>query len=93
MNDTSAQILHDYIMQDLITGSKLSQQEMDFFKETYTKRRVMDMVVFTAADYPDSEVIAYAKANQDKFGQASLATITVADKATADKIKKDLGLK
>lgn len=90
IKQTREQLTHDYLMQLIVNGTQVSEQESAFFKETYAKRRTFDVVVFDQKDYPDSEVLAFANANQDKFSQASLASITLGDKASADRVFKEL---
>lgn len=69
-------------------GLKTSGAEADFIHEMGNGQRSFNMAVFNMSDYPDSEKIAFGKANAEKFVKYDFSVITVSDKAKAASILK-----
>ncbi len=69
-------------------GLKISGAEADFIHEMGNNQRSFNMAVFNMSDYPDSEKIAFGKANAGKFVKYDFSVITVSDKAKAASIFK-----
>ena len=51
-------------------------------------QRSFNMAVFNMSDYPDSEKVAFGKANSQKFVKYDFSVITVSDKAKAASLLK-----
>lgn len=71
-------------------GIKHSNAELDFLADYASNRRGFDMAIFPLSNYPESEKLAYANANADKFNKYDFSVITVSDKSTANTIAKRL---
>lgn len=69
-------------------GLKTSTAEADFIHKMGNGQRSFNMAVFNMSDYPDSEKIAFGKANAEKFVKYDFSVITVSDKAKAASILK-----
>lgn len=69
-------------------GLKTSGSEADFIHKMGNDQRSFNMAVFNMSDYPDSEKIAFGKANAGKFVKYDFSVITVSDKAKAASIFK-----
>lgn len=69
-------------------GLKESGKELDFLNSLNTTKRGFNMAVFPLSDYPESEKVAYGKANASKFAKYDFSVITVSDKSTANTAAK-----
>ncbi len=69
-------------------GLKVSNAEVDFIQKIGNDQRTFNLVSFNMSDYPDSEKVAYGKANSDKFVKYDFSIITVADKSKASSLLK-----
>ena len=69
-------------------GLKLSDNEANFIQEMGNGQRSFNMASFNMADYPDSEKVAFGKANAEKFVKYDFSIITVADKSKAASLLK-----
>ena len=69
-------------------GLKTSGAEADFIHKMGNAQRSFNMAVFNMSDYPDSEKVAFGKANAEKFVKYDFSVITVSDKAKAASILK-----
>ncbi|HOX31929.1 MAG TPA: SurA N-terminal domain-containing protein [Spirochaetales bacterium] len=64
---------------DAILGRTPSSKETAFVKEMAKDTRTIEYVAFPLADYPDSEVAAYVKANPAPFKRLALSRITLGE--------------
>lgn len=69
-------------------GLKVSNEEVDFIQKIGNDQRTFNLASFNMSDYPDSEKVAYGKANSDKFVKYDFSIITVADKSKASSLSK-----
>lgn len=69
-------------------GLKVSNAEVDFIQKLGNDQRTFNLASFNMSDYPDSEKVAYGKANSDKFVKYDFSIITVADKSKASSLLK-----
>ncbi|MBQ1949585.1 MAG: peptidyl-prolyl cis-trans isomerase [Treponema sp.] len=69
-------------------GLKLSDSETAFIEKMGEKQRSFSLAVFNMNEYPESEKVAYGKANADKFVKFDLSVITVDDKVKAESVAK-----
>ncbi len=73
---------------ETLYGLKLSTAEADFIHNMGNNERTFNMASFNMNDYPDSEKVAYGKANPEKFVKYDFSIITVSDKAKAQSLLK-----
>ncbi len=73
---------------EALYGLKESDAELDFLASVGTKKRGFNMAVFPLKDFPEEEVVKFGKQNAAKFTSYDLSVITVADKATVNKVSK-----
>lgn len=73
---------------DVLYGLKKNSKEASFLKEMSEGQRTLNVASFNMADYPDSEKVAYGKANSEKFVKYDFSIITVADKGKAASLAK-----
>lgn len=78
----------DVVGSDALYGLKTSPAELDFLSSYGKDLRGFKLAVFPLADYPESEKIAFGKANSGKFVKYDVSVITVEDKATATSVAK-----
>ncbi len=88
--EIAARYNQDHFGTNGLFGLKSSESELDFLSAMDTNKRGFNMAVFAMSNYPDSEKIAYAKANPTKFIKYDMSVITVDDEATAKKVMKRL---
>ncbi len=69
-------------------GLKTSEAEADFIHNMGNNQRSFNMAVFNMSDYPNSEKVAFGKANAGKFIKYDFSVITVSDKAKAASLLK-----
>lgn len=69
-------------------GLKVSNAEVGFIQKLGNDQRTFNLASFNMSDYPDSEKVAYGKANSDKFVKYDFSIITVADKSKASSLLK-----
>lgn len=67
-------------------GLKSSQKELEFLAKMGAEKHSFDMAVFNKADYPVSEVKAYAQENKEKFSKFNLSIISVKEASQAKKV-------
>lgn len=75
---------------DDMFGTKASSKEADFIDSMASTKRGFNIAYFDKNDYPDSEVLAYANENKDKFTKYSLSVISTEDESAAKKIHNQL---
>lgn len=75
---------------DGLFGLKASDAELDFLSSLDSEKRGFDMAAFPLTGYPDSEKVAFGKANASKFVKYDMSVISVEDEATAKKVMKRL---
>lgn len=75
---------------DSLYGLKTSSAETAFLQNIGKTKRSFNMVSLNMKDYPDSEKVAYGKANSQKFVKYALSVITCDDKAKAESVAKRL---
>ncbi|MBT3275769.1 MAG: hypothetical protein HN368_21650 [Spirochaetales bacterium] len=68
---------HQQYLQDMIHSGLYSSKEADFLKEMARDERSFSYVLFSYADFPDSEVAAYAEENASLFREIKVSRITV----------------
>lgn len=73
---------------DTLYGLKSSDAETAFIEKMGENQKSFNMAVFNMNEYPESEKIAYGKANSEKFVKYDFSVITVDDKAKADTVAK-----
>lgn len=73
---------------ETLYGLKNSAAEADFIHKMGNGQRSFNMAVFNMSDYPDSEKVAFGKANSQKFVKYDFSVITVSDKAKAASLLK-----
>ncbi|WP_407425209.1 peptidylprolyl isomerase [Treponema sp.] len=78
----SSETLGDY----KFYGLKSSSAETSFLSSLNEEKRSIDTVSFDKADYPDSEIKAFASENLSLFDTYSLSMITVKDESQAKKL-------
>lgn len=71
-------------------GLKSSENETSFLASINEEKRTFNTVSFNKADYPESEVKAFAQDNLNLFETYSLSMITVKDEAQAKKLSGQL---
>lgn len=71
-------------------GIKSNDEEIEFLSKIGAKKRQFDMISFNKDDYPESEVLAFAKSNQNLFDKYDLSAISFDDEATAKKVSKQI---
>ena len=71
-------------------GAKASSKEAAFAEEIATTKRGFEIAYFDKNAYPDSEVLAYANENKDKFEKYSLSIVSFDDEAEAKKIRAQI---
>ena len=82
--------LQHAVGKDSLYGLKTSSAETVFLQNIGKTKRSFNMVSFSMNDYPDSEKVAYGKANSQKFVKYTLSVITCDDKAKAESVAKRL---
>lgn len=73
---------------DVLYGLKKNSKEADFIENMNNGQRTLNVASFNMSEYPDSEKVAYGKANAQKFVKYDFSIITVADKAKAASLAK-----
>jgi len=76
-----------------IYGLKTSSKETDLIKTMSSPERSFNYVSFATTKYPESETIAYGKANPALFIKHNLSIITVDTEAVAKKVADTLAKK
>ena len=71
-------------------GLKTSDAEIRFMLDLNKEKRGFNMAIYEAKDYPEAEIVNYAKANLDKFTSYDLSIITVNDESTAKTVSRRL---
>ena len=71
------ELTHSRYMQDVLHNGFFSTGEADFFKGMAADERSFFYVIYAYKEYPDSEVLAYARENESNFRKISLSRITV----------------
>ena len=75
--------IEDYFgAQTGLYGIKDSSAEADFVKNMNVYQRSFDMVSFSKDNYPESELVAFAKKNPDLFVKHNISAITGDDEAS-----------
>lgn len=69
-------------------GLKTASTETAFIEKLGQNQRSFNMAVFNMNEFPESEKVAYGKANADKFIKYDFSVITVDDKSKAETIAK-----
>lgn len=80
----------DSVGKDSLYGLKMPSNMVKAVKDMGKEKRGISVVSFRMDDYPDSEKVAYGKANADKFKKYNMSVITCDDKAAAQSVKKRL---
>ncbi|MDR1215793.1 MAG: peptidylprolyl isomerase [Treponema sp.] len=87
--DVQGEIISSRYMDD-ITGLKISSKEAPFVKAMASPERSFDMVTFSLSNYPDSEIIAFANANQNLFKSTHLSRISMNSEREAQQIMQNI---
>lgn len=69
-------------------GLKSSEKETAFISKMGENQKSFNLAVFNMNEYPESEKVAYGKANAEKFVKYDFSVITVDDKSKAESIAK-----
>jgi len=81
---------HDELIKEMYTSDMLGllkpSGEIDFIANMSTPQRSFQMVYFKVDDYPDSEILSYARENSRLFNSIHLSKITVSGEREAKKI-------
>ncbi len=67
-------------------GIKYSDSELTFLQELGQEKRGFDYIAYSKSEYPDEEVVKFAKDNLSKFVKFDMSVIVCNDKSTADKV-------
>ena len=73
-----------------IYGIKTSSKETDMIKSMSSPERSFNYISFATSAYPESEVVAYGKANPSLFVKHNISIITVDTEAVAKKVSDSL---
>ena len=79
---------YTYGSQNMLFGVKSPSAEADFIYAMNSPVKTFDVVAFALSGFPQEEVIAYGKKNQEMFKSYDLSVITVASEAEANKVLK-----
>ena len=69
---------------------KVSDEEIKFIQNMNNGQRSFNMASFNMNEYPETEKVAYGKANAEKFIKYDLSVITIREKSKAEKIAKSI---
>jgi len=78
--------IFDVVVTDVLTGGKVSSAESDFIGTMAGPERSFQVVRFLFSDYPDSELISFARENAQIFTTLDLQVVTLATKSEAEQI-------
>jgi hypothetical protein len=85
------QIIQQKYMRDKTQGLQTSSAESDFIGSMASPQRRFRFVSYGTGDFPDSEVRAFAEANQDLFRRINLSRITILEsESTAQSIREQI---
>ncbi|MCL2294392.1 MAG: peptidylprolyl isomerase [Spirochaetes bacterium] len=70
-------ILREIFLNDFFHGIKTSQNEKDFIASMGKNEVTLDIAYISFNDFPENEVISFARENMDLFRSAGLSKITV----------------
>ena len=89
-NDLFGDTANYYIYgnQNTLFGTKSPEAEAEFIYSMNSPEKAFDVVSFSMSDFPQEEIIAYGKKNQDMFKSYDLSVITVASESEANKVLK-----
>jgi parvulin-like peptidyl-prolyl isomerase len=71
------QVIHQKYLDDKLQLMKTSPDTVQFVKSMASPERQFRFVAFDYADYPDEEVVDYARENPDLFRRINLSVITI----------------
>lgn len=69
---------------------KVSDAEIAFIQNMNNNQRSFNMAAFNMNEYPESEKVAYGKANAEKFVKYDFSLITIREKSEAEKLVKSI---
>lgn len=86
-----AQMRHQQVATDLISGARTSSGEADFLAGMSRNERSFSYVAYSAADYPESEIVSYGQDHAKLFEQMQLSRITIkSSKREAEDVRAQL---
>ncbi|HUX14626.1 MAG TPA: peptidylprolyl isomerase [Spirochaetia bacterium] len=71
------QLIQQQFVDDELSGIHMSDAAVSFVSSMASPERRFNLVSFAYADFPDSKVVEYGKANPKKFQRINLSVITV----------------
>lgn len=80
--------LFDQFVSDVIDGGQVSSAETAFIEEMARSRRSVRIVRFPFSEYPESELIAFARENASIFTTLDLEVITLSTENEAEQIRE-----
>ncbi len=78
----------DQFISDVIEGGRLSSAETAFIEEMARPRRSVRIVRFPFSEYPESELIAFARENASIFTTLDLEVVTLSTENEAEQIRE-----
>ncbi len=85
------QLIQQQYVDDELSGIHMSDEAVNFVSEMASPERRFSLVSFAYADFPDSKVVEYGKANAKKFQRINLSVITVrSSESEANAVYKQL---
>ncbi len=69
-------LMYEQVVQDVVQGTKVADQEVDFFRGMAGPERRFSFVSIPFSEFPEEELISYAEENPEQFRSAELSVIT-----------------
>ncbi len=73
---------------ETLYGLKASTAEAEFISKLGENQKSLNLAVFNMDEFPQTEKVAYGKANAEKFVKYDFSVITVSDKSKAESVAK-----